>query len=105
MRARPKEGGGWTVEGNTCPRGAAYAIQEMEAPVRTVTSTVRVAGGAAPLCAVKTAGEVPKASIPACLEAVRAAVATAPVAVGDVIVADVAGTGVALVATASVGAR
>ena len=100
MRVAPKPGGGWSVEGNGCPRGARYAVQEMEAPERTVTSTVRVAGGSEPLCPVKTAAPVPKASIPACLAAIRAFVATAPVATGSTLVPDLAGTGVALVATA-----
>ena len=96
----PKEGGGWTVSGNSCPRGAKYAVQEMEAPERVVTSTVRVQGGAAPLVAAKTASPVPKGSIPACLEAIRALAVPAPIAVGQVLAPDLAGTGVALVATA-----
>ena len=96
----PKEGGGWTVTGNSCPRGAKYAVQEMEAPERVVTSTVRVQGGAAPLVAAKTASPVPKGSIPACLEAIRALAVPAPIAVGQVLAPDLAGTGVALVATA-----
>ena len=97
----PKEGGGWTVSGNSCPRGAKYAVQEMEAPERVVTSTVRVQGGAAPLVAAKTARPVPKGSIPACLEAIRALAVPAPIAIGRVLAPDLAGTGVALVATAA----
>ena len=98
----PKEGGGWTVSGNSCPRGAKYAVQEMEAPERVVTSTVRVEGGAAPLVAAKTASPVPKASIPACLGAIRALAVPAPIAVGQVLAPDLAGTGVSLVATSEV---
>ena len=97
----PKEGGGWTVTGNSCPRGAKYAVQEMEAPERVVTSTVRVEGGASPLVAAKTASPVPKGAIPACLDAIRALSVHAPVAVGQVLAPDLAGTGVALVATAT----
>ncbi len=96
----PKEGGGWTVAGNSCPRGAKYAVQEMEAPERVVTSTVRVECGATPLVAAKTASPVPKGSIPACLDAIRALAVPAPIAVGQVLAPDLAGTGVALVATA-----
>ena len=68
----------------------------------TADSTVRVAGGSEPLCAVKTAAPVPKGAIPACLDAVRATTAQAPVETGAVLVENLAGTGVALVATASV---
>ena len=101
LRVSPKAGGGWTVTGNGCPRGAKYAVQEMEAPERVVTSTVRVEGGAAPLVAAKTARPVPKGSIPACLEAIRALAVPAPIAIGRVLAPDLAGTGVALVATAA----
>ncbi len=100
LRVAPKEGGGWTVTGNSCPRGAKYAVQEMEAPERVVTSTVRVQGGAAPLVAAKTASPVPKGSVPACLDAIRALSVSAPVAAGQILAPDLAGTGVALVATA-----
>ena len=102
LRVAPKEGGGWTVTGNSCPRGAKYAVQEMEAPERVVTSTVRVQGGAAPLVAAKTASPVPKASIPACLEAIRALPVPAPFAVGRALAPVHAGTGVSLVATSEV---
>ena len=101
LTVAPKDGGGWTVTGNSCPRGAKYAVQEMEAPERVVTSTVRVAGGAAPLVAAKTASPVPKGSIPACLAAIRSLSVSAPIASGQVLAPDLAGTGVALVATAA----
>ena len=104
LRVAPKAGGGWTVTGNGCPRGAKYAVQEMEAPERVVTSTVRVEGGASPLVAAKTASPVPKAAIPACLDAIRALAVPAPVAAGAVLAPDLAGTGVALVATADAAA-
>ncbi len=88
-----------TVRGNGCPRGDRYARQEVTNPTRVVTSVVRVEGAALPLCPVKTASPVPKATIPACLEAIRAVAVKTPVAIGDVLVEDLAGTGVALVAT------
>ena len=34
-----------SVEGNTCPRGKEYAINECTAPVRTVTTTVKCEDG------------------------------------------------------------
>ena len=37
-----------TVQGNTCPRGDAYARREVTAPTRIVTTTVRVTGGILP---------------------------------------------------------
>lgn len=92
-----------TVEGNACPRGAEYAIRECTAPTRTVPSTVAIRGAFLPRLPVKTALPVPKARIMACMEQIRRVVVDAPVETGAVIIDDVAGTGVALVATRSMG--
>ena len=91
---------GVTVQRAACKRGTAYGIQEYTCPMRTVTSSVRVSGGARPLCAVKTQKPVPKASIPAVLAAISASRPGAPIEIGQVIVPDAAGTGVDIVATA-----
>ncbi|MBP3705544.1 MAG: DUF1667 domain-containing protein [Clostridia bacterium] len=89
------------IKGNTCKRGEAYAIKEMTAPARTVTSTVRVQGGERPVVAVRTKTDIPKDKIFACMEAINAAEITAPVKIGDVVIADVCGTGVDVVASAN----
>lgn len=95
------DGGELRISGNSCKRGEVYCRQEVTCPVRTVTSLVAIAGGEHPLCPVKTAQAVPKASIPAVLKALRALRVQAPVAIGDVLLKDIAGTGVDLVATAA----
>lgn len=86
------------VEGATCGRGKAYGIKEMTAPERTVTALVRVEGCRQPLC-VKTAKPVPKGKIFEVLESIKAVTAVPPVNIGDVVIPDVCGTGVAVVAT------
>ena len=93
------ESGVVQVEGNTCPRGKTYGVQEFTAPVRTVTSSVPVSHGAQRMCSVKTDAPVPKARIPEVLRAIRGASLRAPVAVGDCVVENVAGTGANVVAT------
>lgn len=95
------EAGAIFVTGNTCKRGAQYGEQEFLSPMRVVTSSVRVAGGARPLCSVKTAGQVPKQAIGRVLGEIRSAIMPAPVAIGQVLLRDVAGTGVNLVATSN----
>ena len=89
------------VSGNTCKRGETYAVKEITAPSRTVTSTVRVKGGERPVVAVRTKTDIPKDKIFACMEAINAVEITAPVKIGDVVIADVCGTGVDVVATAN----
>lgn len=101
MTVRRDEAGEITVEHYGCKRGIAYGAQEFACPMRQVTSTVRVLGGGARLCAVKTERAIPKAKVPEVLEAIRAASACAPIIVGQRIVFDIAGTGVDLVATAA----
>lgn len=86
------------VSGFTCGRGKAYAAQEAIDPQRTVTSTVRIFGAGHPVLPVRTAGEVPKDRIWACMEQIRALTAEAPVHVGEILLENIAGTGVALVA-------
>ena len=89
------------VTGNTCKRGDSYARKECVAPARTVTGTVRCTGGAAPVVSVRTAGEVPKEKIFDVAHALNTAAAHLPIRPGDVIIADVCGTGVNVVATKS----
>ena len=48
------------VTGNTCPRGAKYAKDEVICPKRVVTSVVRVEGGEINMVSVKTADVIPK---------------------------------------------
>ena len=93
-------GGDVTVTGNTCPKGEAYAKAEVTNPTRMVTGLVRVAGMRKPL-PVKTRTAVPKAKINDVLFALHQATAQLPVRIGDVIIPDVAETGVDVVATAN----
>jgi len=89
------------VEGNTCPRGKAYAEKEVINPTRIVTSTVRVTGGDRPLVSCKTAADIPKGKIFEVAKALKKIDAKAPVKIGDVLVENVADTGVAIVATSN----
>lgn len=91
------------VSGNTCPRGDAYARKELTNPTRIVTSTVRVAGGRLAMVSVKTASDIPKGKIFDCVKALKDVEVKAPVRIGDVIVENVAGTGVNIIATKNVG--
>lgn len=90
------------VSGNTCPRGDAYARKEVTDPTRIVTSTVRVTGGSAPVVSCKTKTDIPKGKMFDVTNALRSVSVTAPVHIGDVLLRDVAQTGVDVVATKNV---
>ena len=91
-----------SLNGNTCKRGDDYARKELTDPRRIVTSTVPVAGGNLPVVSVKTASDIPKGKIRECLCALKGVTLTAPVQIGDVIVENVADTGVDVIATKSI---
>ncbi len=90
---------GFAVTGNACPRGAEYGKLELTNPTRVVTSTVRCEGGAHPRCPVKTDRAVPKGKIADVMRALDTVSLTAPVRVGQVVLENVCGTGVDVVAT------
>ena len=95
-----KNGDDVVVTGHACPRGEAYGKAELVNPTRMVTGLVRVAGMRKPL-PVKTKTAVPKAKVNDVLFALSQTTVQLPVKIGDVIVPDVAGTGVDVVATAN----
>ena len=88
-----------SVTGNTCPRGKAYAEKEVTNPTRIVTSTVKVVGGDRASVSCKTKSDIPKSKIFEVVRALKAVEAVAPIRIGDVLLEDVAGTGVQIVAT------
>ncbi len=90
------------VSGNTCRRGEEYAVNEVTAPKRMVTGSVKVMGGQIAMASVKTAQAIPKQLIFECLKQINAITVTAPVCIGDVIIRNVCGCGVDVVATRNV---
>ena len=79
------------VTGNTCKRGDVY-----------VTSTVKVIGGRGDVVSVKTKEDIPKGKIFECVRALKGVEVNAPVHIGDIIITNVANTGVDIVATKNV---
>ena len=94
-----------SVTGNKCPKGAEYAEQEIKNPMRTIASSVNLEGGSMPLVSVRVNGPIPKAKIMDVMEVIRKTTVTAPVNIGDVVIADVLGLGVDVVATRNVDAK
>ena len=91
-----------SVTGNTCKRGDDYARKEVTNPTRIVTSTVPVRGGRIAMVSCKTANDIPKDKIFDVMKEINEIRVDAPVKVGDVILKDICGTGVDIVATKDV---
>lgn len=89
----------YAVTGNGCPRGAEYGRIELTNPTRVVTSTVRITGGIHPRLPVKTDGALPRSLVRDAVRMLDTVEVTAPVACGQVILADIGGTGINFVAS------
>jgi len=90
------------VTGNSCPRGAAYAKQEVTDPRRTLTTTVRCHSELLEVCPVKTVAPIPKDKVFDAMVEVNKVHIVPPVHIGDVIVPNIAGTGIDLVSTRNI---
>ena len=88
------------VAGHTCNRGVDYAKQEAVDPRRNISAVVMVEGALEPL-SVKTAEPIPKAKIFEVMEEIRALHLQVPIAAGQVLIENAAGTGIPIVATKS----
>ena len=87
-----------SVSGNTCKRGETYGRQEATAPQRVLTCLMRAANRQKPF-SVKTSAPVPKELLFRCADQVYRTRPDAPIAMGDVVIHDLCGTGVDVLAT------
>ncbi len=88
-----------SIAGNTCKRGETYARNECTNPKRSLTTTVKVIGGECAVVPCKSSGAIPKGKIMECADFIRGVQITAPVKIGDVLVNNILGTGINIVAT------
>ena len=89
------------VTGNDCKRGEDYARQEYTNPQRMVSTTIACVAGLWPRLPVKTAAAVPKDRVMAVVQTLHPIEIEAPVRMGQVILDNVAQTGIAVIATRS----
>ncbi len=87
------------VRNNKCPRGRKYASAEVINPERVLTSTVKLLGGESSRLSVKSESPVPKSSLFDCMKEIKKTSVSSPVIMGDVIIENVAGTGINIIAT------
>lgn len=92
-----------SVDGNMCPKGLSYAEDEINDPKRMLTSVVSVEGSNHPMLAVISDGALPKKYLEDAVKSLRKVHVEDPVKSGDIIVEDIMGTGVNIVAAQSIG--
>lgn len=86
-----------TVTGNTCEKGAEYGKNEVTNPVRVLTSIVKTCRGR--VCSVKTDRPIPKDKIFDIMDTLKTVELKDSIAIGDIVVKDVCGTGANWIAT------
>lgn len=91
-----------SVIGNSCPRGNKFAHQELTCPMRVLTTTVAVSGGDEALLPVRTAEAIPLALHAQAMDLIRGVVVEAPIRMGDVVLEDLLGTNIDLVASMNI---
>lgn len=87
------------LEGFGCRRGYDYATSEITCPKRILTTTVPARGLSVKMIPVRTSDPVPRDSMRHAMCEIRKITVTHPVEVGDVLLPNVLGLGVDLLAT------
>lgn len=91
------------VTGNNCPRGAVYAKNELTHPVRMVTATVKIVSELEMRLPVKTSVAIDKNLMFKVVEELDKIEVKAPIKIGDVVIKNIFGTGVDILATKNIG--
>lgn len=87
----------YITHGNTCKRGEKYAVQEISAPVRTLTSTVAAEDGR--LVPVKSDKPLPLEKMEECIREINRKTLMLPISCGDIIIEKIGGTDADIVCT------
>lgn len=91
-----------SITGYTCLRGLNYVKQELVDPRRTLTSTVKVDGGTLRVCPVKSQDTLPKDRVFDVVAEIDKMSIKAPVHIGDIVIENVLGLGVNIIATKNI---
>ncbi len=89
----------YAVSGNQCKRGADYGKNELKNPTRVLTTTVQIDGGIHSRCPVRTQLPIPKGMMFDAMKVLSQIKISSPVRLGQVVVENILGTGVNVIAT------
>ncbi len=90
------------VTGNSCPRGAQYAKDELTNPKRMITSFVRVKNRENTVVSVKTSTSIPKGMIFDVMNEIAKVRVSAPTKIGDIAIKNVLNTGADIIITKNI---
>ncbi len=90
------------VTGHGCRKGREFALKEIESPTRVLCTTVKTAFPEVPVLPVRVSAEIPKEKIYELMELIDSHTVRSPLSCGDVVIPDILGLGVDLIATSSI---
>jgi len=90
------------VQGNQCDKGVPFAVEEVLHPRRNLATSVPVRGGAAIMVSVRLTCPVPREMLFPILAEIAKLRPEAPIGRGQVLIADVLGTGADVIATRTI---
>ncbi len=90
------------VSGNQCKRGEEFVVNEMKHPMRTICSTVKTTFPKVPVLPVRVSEEIPKDRIVDVMREINKVVVTTPISLGDIIIENVLGLNVNIIATSNI---
>jgi CxxC motif-containing protein len=102
LEVRKDSGGDMQIHGNQCDKGIPFAIEEVLHPKRNLATSVPVRGTATKMVSVRLSGPVPRERIFAILDEIAKLRPEVPLRRGQILIADVLGTGVDVIATRTV---
>jgi CxxC motif-containing protein len=94
-----------SIQGGLCFKGVDFVRQEITDPRRNFATSVRVEGGVLPLVSVRMTAPVPRPMILAIMAEIKKVTVKAPVVPGQVIIENVLGLAIDVIATRHVAAK
>jgi len=95
------EKSGFKVVGNKCSRGKNYAVKEMKKPTRMLTTTVTISHAFISRMPVKSSAPLPKELLGQAMAIINRVEVKAPVIAGEIIITNILGTGIDILASRS----
>jgi len=90
------------TEGSLCKKGEEYVVQEITAPKRTISSSIKVRGGELPLVSVRLSDFIPKEKIFEVMDEIKKVEVEAPTHIGQIVIENVLGLGSNVVITKNI---
>ncbi len=93
------------ISGNTCTRGVDYVKNEINNPMRNISTSVFIKNGDVELCSVRLTKPIPKTHIFDVLSEIKKLRLKAPINIGDVLISNVLGLDCDVISTRKINSK